>query len=76
MASWYAACAAARVAESFLIVVVAKTWRLPGGFNIFISSVALVSVRTLQVLQRRQSDLNEEVLQQAGQFFSFSEVLV
>ena len=64
------------MAKSFLIVVVAKTWRLPGGFSVAISSVALVSVRTLQVLQRRQSDPKEEVLQQAGHSFSFSNDLV
>lgn len=64
------------MAGSFLIVVVAKTWRLPGGFSAFISSVALVRVRTLQVLQRRQTDPKEEDLQQAGHFFSFSGGLV
>ena len=64
------------MAESFLIVVVAKAWHLPGGFSVFISSVALFIVRTLQVLQRRQSDPKEEVLQQAGHSFSFSSDLV
>ncbi len=64
------------MAGSFLIVVVAKTWRLPGGLSAFISSVALVRVRTLQVLQRRQSDPKEEVFQRAGHLFLFSGDLV
>ena len=69
MASWYAVCAALRVAGSFLIVVVAKTCRLPGGLSAFISSVALVKVRILQVLQKRQRELKEEILQHAGHLF-------
>ena len=64
------------MAGSFLIVVVAKAWRRPGRLSAFNSSVALVRVRTLQVLQRRQSDPKEEVLQQVGHFFSFFEALV
>ena len=64
------------MAGSFLMVVVAKTWRLPGGLSVFISSVALVRERTWQVLQRRQSELKEEALQQAGHFFLFSGSLV
>ena len=58
------------------MVVVAKAWRLPGGLSAFISSVALVRVRTLQVLQRRQSDPKGDVLQYAGHFSSFSGGLV
>ena len=64
------------MARSFLIVVVAKTWRLPGGLSVFISSVALVKVRTLHVLQSRQSDTKEDVLQDIGHLFSFSAGLV
>ena len=36
------------------MVVVAQAWRLPGGLSAFSSSVALVRLRTLQVLQKRQ----------------------
>ena len=52
------------------MVVLAKTWRLPGGLSAFISSVALVRVLSLQVLQRRQSEPKEEVFQYVGHSFS------
>lgn len=58
------------------MVVLAKTWRLPGGLSAFISSVALVRVLALQVLQRRQRDPKEEVFQYVGHSFSLRAGLV
>ena len=40
--------------------------------KVFIPCVALVRLRTLQVLQRRPSNEKAEVFQQVGHFVSFS----
>jgi hypothetical protein len=62
MASW-AALAANIVGKSFLIVVVPKDHRWPGGLVSLISIAAAVTVWTFKVLHKRQRGAKPEFFQ-------------